>query len=190
MDNIQNEINTCSLCGNLPKLTEKSLKIGTTPFIIIGESPAKDGWLLSKQAFYNSKGKLQASGRVLERLLNNINLSIKDIYFTECCKCIIEDRKQLEKCSQNCLPILYKQINQLPCKILVPMGIHSTQALLGIKIKKFADFVGKIFEININNKTYKVLPIYHPSPLNPKGYKDNLPIFQTIVNLSYPSQCL
>ena len=117
-------------------------------------------------------------------------MSIKDIYFTECCKCVIEDRKQLEKCSQNCLPILYKQINQLPCKILVPMGIHPTQALLGIKIKKFADFVGKIFEININNKIYKVLPIYHPSPLNPKGYKDNLPIFQTIVNLSYPSQCL
>ena len=35
MDNIQNEINTCSLCGNLPKLTEKSLKIGTTPLSLL-----------------------------------------------------------------------------------------------------------------------------------------------------------
>lgn len=63
------------------------------------------------------------------------------------------------------------------------MGKYSTQALLGIKIKKFVDYVGKIFEIKIN-KTYKVLPIYHPSPLNPKGYKDNIPFFQTLKNLN------
>lgn len=184
MDNIQNEINKCSLCGNLPKLTKKSLQVGTTPFVIIGESPAKDGWIIFNQAFYNKENKLQASGKVLEKLLNNIGFSINDIYFTECCKCIIEDRKQLDKCSQNCLQILHKQISILPCKILVPMGKYSTQALLGIKIKKFVDYVGKIFEIKINNKTYKVLPIYHPSPLNPKGYKDNIPFFQTLKNLN------
>ena len=181
-DNIQlqKEINNCSLCGDLQKLTENSIQIGTTPFIVIGESPAKDGWIISKRAFYNKENKLQASGKVLEKLLNNIGLSINDIYFTECCKCIIEDRKQLDKCSQNCLPILYKQINQLPCEILVPMGKHPIQALLGIKIKKFADCVGKEFNIKISDRKYIVLPIYHPSPLNPKGYKDNVPIFNKL----------
>ena len=148
-DKLQKEINDCSLCGNLKKLTENSIQIGTAPFIIIGESPAKDGWIVSKRAFYNKDNNLQSTGKVLEKLLNNIGLSIDDIYFTECCKCIIEDRKQLEKCSQNCLPILHKQLNQLPCKILIPMGKHPTQALLGIKIKKFADYVGKEFNIKI-----------------------------------------
>ena len=102
-DNIQlqKEINNCSLCGALQKLTENSIQIGTTPFIVIGESPAKDGWIISKRAFYNKENKLQASGKVLEKLLNNIGLSINDIYFTECCKCIIGDRKQLDKCSQS-----------------------------------------------------------------------------------------
>ena len=123
---------------------------------------------------------MQASGKVLEKLLCILNLTIEDIYFTECCKCIIEDRKQLEKCSKNCLPILFKQLEKLPCKILVPMGLQPTQALLGRKIKKFADVVGKEFEMQLENKTYKILPIYHPSPLNPKGYKGNISIFEKL----------
>ena len=181
--NLQSFIQNCCLCGNLQKLTKKSIQIGITPFIIIGESPAKDGWIVSGRAFYNKENKLQASGKVLEKLLNNIGYSINDIYFTECCKCIIEDRKQLEKCCKNCLPILYEQLQTLPCKILVTMGLAPTQALLGIKIKKYADYVGKIFNININNKEYKVFPIYHPSPLNPKGYKDNVPIFYKLKSI-------
>ena len=123
---------------------------------------------------------MQASGKVLEKLLCILNLTIEDIYFTECCKCIIEDRKQLEKCSKNCLPILFKQLENLPCKILVPMGLQPTQALLGRKIKKFADVVGKEFEMQLENKTYKILPIYHPSTLNPKGYKGNISIFEKL----------
>lgn len=181
--NLQSFIQNCCLCGNLQKLTKKSVQIGITPFIIIGESPAKDGWIVSGRAFYNKDSKLQASGKVLEKLLNNIGFSINDIYFTECCKCIIEDRKQLEKCCKNCLSILYEQLQTLPCKILVTMGLAPTQALLGIKIKKYADYVGKIFNININNKEYKVFPIYHPSPLNPKGYKDNVPIFYKLKSI-------
>lgn len=180
MENVQSKIVKCSLCGNLPKLTENSVQLGKTKFIIIGESPAKDGWIESKRAFYNTAGKLQGTGRVLEKLLNNIGLSINDIYFTECCKCIIEDRRKLEKCSKNCMPILAEQLNNLPCEIILTMGVHPTQAILQTKIKKFADYVGKEFDISLGNKNYKLIPIYHPSPLNPKGYKENIPIFDKI----------
>ena len=180
MKNIETEISNCNLCGNLPKLVENSVQYGKTNFIIIGESPAKDGWIESKKAFYNTAGKLQGTGRVLEKLLNNIGLSIKDIYFTEFCKCIIEDRKNLEKCSNNCRPMLIKQLNKLPCNVIVTMGLHPTQAILKTKIKKFADFVGKEFDIQLGDKGYTLIPIYHPSPLNPKGYKDNISIFDKI----------
>lgn len=60
------------------------------------------------------------------------------------------------------------------------MGLHSTQALLGIKIKRFSDYAGKEFQVVINKKRYKIIPIYHPSPINPKGYKDNIDIFKTL----------
>ncbi len=183
MKNIEQQIKDCNLCGNLPKLTDVYMQIGKTRFVIIGESPAKDGWIESKKAFYNTSGKLQGSGRILAKLLSNIGLTIEDVYFTECCKCIIENRTQLEKCSNNCKPILYDQLETIPCDIILTMGLHPTQALLGIKIDRFADCVGKEFELDINGKVFKLIPIYHPSPLNPKGYKDNVPIFEHIKEL-------
>lgn len=183
MEGISERIKSCSKCGKLPKLVENSIQVGKTKFIIIGESPAKDGWIESKRAFYNTAGKLQGSGRILEKLLNLIDLSIADIYFTECCKCIIEDRKNLEKCSKNCMPILIEQLNELPCDIILTMGLHPTQAILQTKIVKFADFVGREFDVILGHKNYKLIPIYHPSPLNPKGFKDNVPIFEKIREL-------
>ncbi len=184
MVNTQDRIINCYLCGQLPKLTENSIQYGNTNFIIIGESPAKDGWIESKRAFYNSSGKLQGTGRILEKLLNNIGLSIADIYFTECCKCIIADRSKLEKCSKNCMPILEEQLNSVPCEVILTMGVHPTQAILHTKIKKFADYVGKEFDVFIGCRNYKLIPIYHPSPLNPKGYKENVPIFDKLKKYS------
>lgn len=182
MKDIRQQIRDCNLCGNLPKSTDVYMQTGKTKFIIIGESPAKDGWIESKRAFYNTAGKLQGSGRVLGKLLNNIDLKIEDIYFTKCCKCIIEDRSTLEQCSNNCKPILYKQLASIPCNLIITMGLHPTQALLDTKIKKFADFVGKEFNVNIEGKLFTLIPIYHPSPRNPKGYTGNLPIFENIKN--------
>lgn len=180
MENIKEKIVNCTLCGRLPKLTETFMQKGKTRFIIIGESPAKDGWIESKKAFYNISGKLQGTGRVLERLLNNIGLSVSDIYFTECCKCIIEDRSKLEKCSNNCKPILVEQLEKVPCDIVLTMGGQVTQAVLGVKIKKFSDFVGKEFEFCVGEKKFLLIPIYHPSPLNPKGYSGNVEIFEKL----------
>ena len=34
----------------------------------------------------------------------------------------------------------------------------------------------EIYEVN----EYKVLPIYHPSPISPKSYKGNIPIFEEL----------
>lgn len=187
---LNESISNCRLCGELPKLIEPNIQFGTTPFVVIGESPAKDGWIESKRAFYNTKGKLQASGRVLEKLLSNIGYSIKDIYFTECCKCIIEDRKHLEKCSKNCMPFLLEQLKNISCNIILTMGQNPTQALLGIKIKRYADYVGKTFDFVIDNKKYILLPIYHPSPLNPKGYTMNVPIFEKLKCIINNLECM
>ena len=180
MEDIREEIKNCNKCGNLQKQLDAYIQYGKTSFIIIGESPAKDGWIESKHAFYNVQGKLQASGRVLSKLLSILNLSIEDIFFTECCKCVIEDRKQLEKCSENCKTILFHQLKNLNCKIIVTMGKIPTQILLDKRIKRYADIVGKVISLKIGDKDFKLIPIYHPSPLNPKGYKDNVPIFEKL----------
>ena len=176
------EFEECKACGDFQKLDSSCLmQKGRVPLIIIGESPAKDGWVVSKRAFYNKDGKLQASGKVLSRLLAILNMKIEDINFTECCKCVIQDRKILDKCSSNCKHFLYKQLEDLSwCDIIITLGLHPTQTLLNKKIDRFSDYVGKVFSITIGNKEFQLVPIYHPSPVNPMGYKDNVPIFKMI----------
>lgn len=180
---IQSDILDCKQCGERQKLVENSIKTGTSNILIVGESPAKDGWIISKRAFYNSSGKLQATGRVLEKLLGLIDLSISDIYFTECCKCIIENRRDLGNCSKNCLPFLKRQIAELPCNIILTMGHFPTQTLLEQKIVRFSEWVGKIFDLKIGSKDFILIPIFHTSPLNPRGFSGNVPVFEKIKTL-------
>lgn len=174
------EIENCKLCGNLPKLTENFAQIGKSRILILGESPAKDGWIMSHRAFYNVDGKLQASGKVLEKLLNLCGLTIEEISFTEVCKCIISDRKKLRECSKNCRPFLMKQLEDIDCDIILPMGQYPTEIILGVEVKRLKDFVGKKFRIEINGKIRTVIPIYHTSPANPLGYIGNEEIFKEL----------
>ena len=182
MKNINQKITDCSLCGNLPKLTFETIKIGASNVLVLGESPAKDGWIQSGRAFYNKEGKFQATGKILERLLNLCDLTIDDINFTECCKCIISDRKTLRTCMQNCKPILFEQLDLFDCDIILPMGQYPTETILGVKVDKLKDFVGKEFEINFGKTTKLVIPIYHTSPANPLCYKGNEEIFLNLKN--------
>ena len=181
MVDIETMIKECSKCGNLVKLTCDSMKMGKSRILVLGESPAKDGWIVSKRAFYNKDGKFQATGKVLERLLNLVDLSIDDINFTEVCKCIVEDRKTLRKCSENCKEILFKQIGKFNFDIILPMGVYPSETILGFKIDKLKDVVGKKYEIDIEGNKKIVIPIYHTSPASPLCFKGNEPIFNGVI---------
>ena len=182
METIEKEIQKCNKCSNLIKLNFNTISYGkNNDILFIGESPAKNGWIVTGKAFYNINGKLLATARILNELLKKIDLTIDDITFTEACKCSIPDRKLLKECSANCFSFLEKQIGKLKSKILIPLGEHPTRILLkDIAFKKFSDVVGKTYTIKINNTDIIVIPIYHPSPINPKGYKNNIGIFETI----------
>ena len=181
MISIEDEIKHCTKCGKLPKLSCNSIKLGKSKILVLGESPAKDGWIVSGKAFYNKDGKLQATGKVLDKLLNLCGLTIDNVNFTEVCKCIIEDRKSLRKCSENCKPILFKQLDKFDCDIILPMGQYPTETVLGKKINRLSDVVGKKFEINFGNTTKIVIPIYHTSPANPLCFKGNEKIFKELL---------
>ena len=183
-DELVCEIKACKKCGNLPKLGCRPIKKGKSRVLVLGESPAKDGWIVSGRAFYNKDGKLQASGKVLDRLLRLCGLTIDDINFTEVCKCIISDRKTLRKCCENCRPILLRQLKDVDCDIILPMGQFPTETILGRKIEKLSDVVGQKFEVDFDGKTKIVIPIYHTSPANPLCFKGNEKIFDNLAKLS------
>lgn len=71
-----------------------------------------------------------------------------------------------------------QQLEILQPKLIITLGEFPTRNLLDFKFKRFQEVVGNIYEVN----GYKILPIYHPSPISPKSYKGNVPIFKNLKN--------
>ncbi len=71
---------------------------------------------------------------------------------------------------------MLEQLRILNPKLIITLGEFSTRNILNFKFNKFADVVGNIYEVN----GYKILPIYHPSPVSPKSYKGNIPILKKL----------
>ena len=176
---IDKEIHECNLCDNMIEKfpDSKTVSIGKrNDIVILGEAPANNGWRKSGIAWYDINHKLLPSGVVLQKLLDEINLKIEDTYFLEAIKCYPKNRKYLNKCSENCKKYLFKQLEIIKPKVVLSLGDAATKSILDIKYKKFSDVVGKEFNIN----GYKVIPIYHPSPISPLSYKGNIEIFKNI----------
>lgn len=188
MNDLETLIQNCKKCGDKQKLSCKSIQKRKSNLLILGESPAKDGWIVSGRAFYNKEGKLQSSGKILDRLLRLIGLTIDEINFTEACVCIIQDRKNLRTYLNNCRPILLRQLELFDCDIILPMGQFPTEAILGQKVTRLKDFVGKKFTRLVNGTPKTIIPIYHTSPANPLCYKGNEQIFTEVIGRELESQ--
>lgn len=147
--------------------------------VLVGEAPANNGWRKSHKLWIDLNGKVLPSGLVLQKLFDIIDRNIFETTFLESVKCYPLERKNLKTCSSNCKNIMLEQLKILNPKLIITLGEFPTRNLLDFKFNKFADVVGKIYEVN----DYKILPIYHPSPISPKSYTGNIPIFEKLRNM-------
>ena len=173
---IDNEVHKCTKCNNLVDKFPNSPTVylgKDNDIILIGEAPANNGWRKSHKLWKDVNDKVLPSGVILQKLFDIIERDIFDTTFIESVKCYPLDRKNLKTCSTNCKNIMLKQLEILKPKLIITLGEFPTRNILNFKFKNFSDVVGKTYEIN----NYKVLPIYHPSPISPKSYKGNIPIF-------------
>ncbi len=147
--------------------------------LIVGESPAENGWRKSSKAFYNPDGKILPTGKRLNQLLSYLNLSIEKCGFTELAKCFVgKNRKILDKCSKGCWPIFLKQLKTIDYKLIIILGVKTLEIfnkLCGVELK-----TGTLSKVKIDSKYYFILPIYHPSPINPHNQKRNQIIFESL----------
>lgn len=144
--------------------------------VLVGEAPANNGLRKSHKLWIDLNGKVLPSGLVLQKLFDIIDRNIFETTFLESVKCYPLERKNLKTCSSNCKNIMLEQLKILNPKLIITLGEFPTRNLLDFKFNKFADVVGKIYEVN----DYKILPIYHPSPISPKSYTGNIPIFEKL----------
>ena len=182
LTNIDKIVSRCQKCQNLVEKfpNEATVFLGKdNDIVLIGEAPANNGWRKSHMLWKDKSGKILPSGIVLQKLFDIINRNIFETTFLEAVKCYPLERKNLKICSKNCKDIMLKQLEIINPKLIITLGEFPTRALLPIKFKKFSEVVGNFYEVN----GYKILPIYHPSPISPKSYKANIPIFEKIKNL-------
>ncbi len=179
LQEIDKEVNKCLLCKGLVEKFPNSNTVylgKNNDIVLIGEAPANNGWRKSHMLWKDVNGKVLPSGVILQKLFDIIDRNIFETTFLESVKCYPIERKNLKTCSKNCKQIMEKQIEILQPTLIITLGEFPTRNILDFKFKKFQDVVGNIYEIN----GYKILPIYHPSPISPKSYKGNIPIFEKI----------
>ncbi len=171
-------------CKSCDKLVDKFPNAATVylgkdnDIVLIGEAPANNGWRKSHKLWKDVNDKILPSGIILQRLFDIIDRNIFETTFLESVKCYPLERKNLKTCSKNCKSIMLEQLQILNPKLIITLGEFPTRNLLDFKFDKFKEVVGNIYEVN----GYKILPIYHPSPISPKSYTGNEPIFQNLKN--------
>jgi len=146
--------------------------------LIIGESPAPKGWVVSGKACYRPDGKILPTGKRLNEVLEPFKMSVETTGFTELVKCFVSKRSELKDCSSKCWKILLDQLKDGEYKLLIILGVHTT-SLFSKLIEEDLE-VGQISSLTLNKQTYKVLPIFHPSPVNPTGHKKNIKLFKEL----------
>ena len=184
LEKIDTEVHNCTKCLNLVDKFPNSPTVylgKNNDIVLIGEAPANNGWRKSHKLWKDPNDKILPSGVILQKLFDIIEKNIFETTFIESVKCYPLDRKNLKTCSKNCKDIMLRQLEILNPKLIITLGEFPTRNLLDFKFNKFQEVVGNIYEVN----NYKILPIYHPSPISPKGYKGNIPIFEKIKNYQF-----
>jgi uracil-DNA glycosylase family 4 len=176
---VQEHEHYCNDTENYP--LNKFLQIGTgkgRKVLIVGESPAPNGWRKSGKAFYTPDGRLLPTGKNLNNILNKYDLGVENCGFTELVKCFVgKNRNLLNSCGEKSWDIFVKQLNTYQFTFLIILGVKTLE--LFNKYSKLSLKIGKIQNAEIADHIYAFLPLYHPSPISPIGHKNNLEIFKT-----------
>jgi uracil-DNA glycosylase len=160
LQQLRDEYKTCTCCQELCK-SRSQVVFGSgdekAKILFIGEAP---GASEDKQGI----PFCGASGQVLQDLLAGIDLTRDDVFITNTILCRPENnRNPKSEEVENCRERLDKTIEIMQPDVIVTIGNFATQRIIGkTGITKIR---GKIFDITINDKDYKVVPVIHPANL-------------------------
>lgn len=150
----------------------------SSKIILIGEAPGANEDLQGKP-FVGRAGKL------LNEFLQSANIDReKDLYIINTVKCRPpENRVPTDAEKKACRNFLESQIDVIEPKIILLCGATALKSFIKDK-KAISKIRGEIFEISVNGKTYKAMPIFHPSYLlRNHSVEEGSPRFLTLCDL-------
>lgn len=155
---LKKEYSNCQLCSELSR-SRSQVVFGSgnnhAKILIVGEAPgAKEDQL--------GIPFCGASGKILEELLESINLTRDDVFISNTILCRPEKnrnpRSQEIKNCNNRLNSLIETINPI---VIVTVGNFATKTIIGkTEITKIR---GQIFKLKNKTRNYKVIPVIHPA---------------------------
>ncbi len=165
LDSLYEQIKDCLKCplGHLRTNFVFGDGIPDADIVLIGEAPGAEEDKMGKP-FVGPAGKL------LDKILQAINLSREQVYICNVVKCRPpENRVPQENEICQCLPYLQKQLQLIDPAFILCLGRTAAQALLGTT-SSLSLLRGKVY----NYQAAKVLVTYHPAALlrSPEYKKD------------------
>jgi len=156
MEKLRKEVENCSLCKLSSFRTNTVFGEGPpgASILIIGEAPGREEDIAGRPF-------VGAAGKILDQLLNEVQIKREDLYITNVVKCRPPGNRTptIEEINI-CGKYLKLQIKFLSPSIIITMGNIATQFILNTK-EGITKIHGKIFTVDNS----KVIPIYHPSYL-------------------------
>ena len=162
LEEIKEEVLLCQKCPlyatrHLPVIGEGS---HNADIMFIGEAPGAH----EDQTGHPFWG---AAGKILDNLLNKVNLKRENIYITNILKCRPpHNRDPKTEEIEACVPFLDRQIDIIQPKIICTLGNFATKYILakfGLsdKITGISKLHGQIFESQSLFGSFKIMPLYH-----------------------------
>ena len=163
-----------------PVIGEGSHEAG---IMFIGEAPGKNEAATGRPF-------CGASGRILDRLLGDVELARKDVYITN----VVKDRppgNRDPKPDEIALygPFLDRQIDIIKPKVIAPLGRFSMVYImkkfgLDEKLDSISKIHGQAFEASTDWGTITIVPLYHPAVAvyNANKYGDLLNDFKKLLD--------
>lgn len=156
--------------------------------MIIAEAPGR---------WEDVKGRpfVGAAGKVLDELLESIEIKRKDVFICNVLKCrpvtlSLGNRAPSLEEIKACSPYLLRQIKIIKPEIICALGNYSTAFIFekcGLKewVQGISRIHGKVFKIKSPQAFLKVIPLYHPAVAvyNAKMKRTLLEDFQVLKNV-------
>jgi uracil-DNA glycosylase len=160
-----NDAAGCTLCPEMCGRSAVLSELNGSPearIMFIGEAPGRKGADRTRVPFSGDQ-----SGANLDRFLNSINLTRKEIFITSAALCNPRsesgaNRKPTQKELSNCSSFLQRTIEIVDPRVIVTLGSVALEALKRIQ---YHELSLKTAASQIHSWNGRVLvPIYHPSP--------------------------
>ena len=171
---LNNNISKIKKLSDLELLMKKTYKLKFKKLFnntIIGEGNKKAKIFIigkfSEEENQEMKPLIEESKKLLNKMLEAINLDRKDIYITNAIPWIINDNKKIKNSDiLDYLPFIQRQIEIINPKIIVLMGSIATKVILNSNLE-FTKLRGKWYQyksINLDN-SIECFVTYHPQHL-------------------------